>query len=754
MKLSSLFSLFAIGEAQTDGFRYYSGINMEAKPYTSSSNVLVRRTFSMRRYASTYSGFSKLCQTSDINKYSNILPWTENGNKWPRYKLANVLPQEGHCYGGHLLGLSYSKPFTITSNTSRNYWYSRRDKDTKYFYPYIRYRAYIGSNTNGSPILKAPPLWPIDKSCTSSYQWLYLRPHDAEGDRIRCRWSTYAEAGDASMYNSKNQFMVDRNSIYLYSSCILRYYGGYDKYKYNHFISIQVEDFDKSGKLLHSMPVQFIMTKRTTRYTYNYKYSPGNETDEEFAIAGVGESPEDANDDEFEAAFGGSSVDEDEDAIYETQTEGGIEEEFMTIDHYNEETDDVEGDAPNTDIVTLEEYTEPPAEDDPNGVEEIAEPEDAIDIDFSEMTTSNTCLRNYGYSGSQTGIVDVAVGSTAKRLTFRVRNYYYDHTNKYKYDVKRFHVFGPEGMTCGAHSTSSGYKYCYWTPSSWQIRFEPIQQVCHNAMDRYGRYQFYNCFTIRLKPPTKAEITCGSTTMRVKLHAHNVVPGLSSSLYTKTYVYIGSCKYYFSSTGHIDRTISLGSCGTKWSQSSSTISASYLVRGYTTTSMKKVNINARCDYASYMSLMSSAFKVSQGTTTSTVTGRGAISSLFKLSVTGSSSTITIGDTLTGRVTTSFAPSGLLYSYQIAKCTVYDRTDKKGKAYTILSSQCSPNSAVKFDNRYITGTRTSPPYFRFRGFTFSSSDQSLYVECGVNVCLLNSSTKKPLYSSCLKTCSGK
>ena len=205
----------------------------------------------MHRIGNTYAGFTRSggCAAADLNQYSGRLPWTESGRAIVQMKLQNYLPNEQFCYGSHPVSWSSSKPFYIASNTALAGWWIQRDLDPKMVRQPVRYRAYIGSNTNHAPVFRQPPFWNVDLNCASSAQYLELRPLDPEGDTVRCRWSTYTEAAGASPYNEKNQLVLKH--VYLHpTDCYLRYERNNDKLKREVWISVQVEDFDKSGKLM------------------------------------------------------------------------------------------------------------------------------------------------------------------------------------------------------------------------------------------------------------------------------------------------------------------------------------------------------------------------------------------------------------------------------------------------------------------------------------------------------------------------
>ena len=327
------------------------------------------------------------------------------------------------------------------------------------------------------------------------------------------------------------------------------------------------------------MPVSFMLRKRGTSYKNNYTRMPANGTElQELDLDYVEEAPQLEGAEDFPETFM-----ENEDELYESTTEGDIEDELMSIDHYNDM--EVDDDDDSDEIYTVEAYAEP-SEEGPEAEESTEESDDV-----SEMTTSNTCKRHVGYK-TLPSVMDVTLSPTPQKISFWVQNMYIDHYGKTKYDNKRMHVYGPDGMTCGAMNTA-GARLCSWTPSSFQANYQPINQVCHTAMDRYGRNARWNCMNIRFKKPTQASVTCSATSARIVVHANHVVPGIPSSEFTKTYVMIGTCKYYFPSNGIIDRTFALGSCGQKWSQASSIV-ASWDIRATTSISMKKNNINARC----------------------------------------------------------------------------------------------------------------------------------------------------------------
>ena len=116
----------------------------------------------------------------------------------------------------------------------------------------LKFIAQVLDPMNNTPQVKLPSIWKIVAGCPS--QILELNPVDLDGDTIRCRWATSAEALGAwherSNYNSLT--LDEENCIVIYNGAIDNATDGFKP------IALQIEDFDKNGNMLSSMPLQFL----------------------------------------------------------------------------------------------------------------------------------------------------------------------------------------------------------------------------------------------------------------------------------------------------------------------------------------------------------------------------------------------------------------------------------------------------------------------------------------------------------------
>ena len=105
---------------------------------------------------------------------------------------------------------------------------------------------------NNSPSFKLPPLWLIMAGCPDQY--IDLAPTDPDGDRIRCRWATLAEA-EGALYSASAWPSLSLDA----ENCVVHYDGTQDKSKAGvKPIGLMMEDFDANGNVRSSIPVQFL----------------------------------------------------------------------------------------------------------------------------------------------------------------------------------------------------------------------------------------------------------------------------------------------------------------------------------------------------------------------------------------------------------------------------------------------------------------------------------------------------------------
>ena len=119
--------------------------------------------------------------------------------------------------------------------------------------PFKLYAKYYDLQNN-SPQVKVPPIWNIMTGCPA--QTLALTPMDKDGDEVRCRWSTEAEAKSAH-HGSGNYASLTLDE----DTCVITYDGSVDTITAGvKPIAIHVEDYDADGNVRSSIPVQFLAT--------------------------------------------------------------------------------------------------------------------------------------------------------------------------------------------------------------------------------------------------------------------------------------------------------------------------------------------------------------------------------------------------------------------------------------------------------------------------------------------------------------
>lgn len=110
----------------------------------------------------------------------------------------------------------------------------------------------VNDVNNNSPSFKLPPFWLVMAGCPN--QQIDLAPFDADGDKVKCRWATFAEAGGA--YNEPGNWpslSLDE------ANCIVKYDGTLDASTSGvKPVGLMMEDFDADGNVRSSIPVQFL----------------------------------------------------------------------------------------------------------------------------------------------------------------------------------------------------------------------------------------------------------------------------------------------------------------------------------------------------------------------------------------------------------------------------------------------------------------------------------------------------------------
>jgi len=113
-------------------------------------------------------------------------------------------------------------------------------------------RMTVNDVNNTSPSFVLPPLWLIMAGCNN--QKIELQPSDADGDNVRCRWASQAEAGGAfNVPGAWPSLSLDA------ANCIVHYDGTLDSSTQGvKPIGLMMEDFDSNGNVRSSIPVQFL----------------------------------------------------------------------------------------------------------------------------------------------------------------------------------------------------------------------------------------------------------------------------------------------------------------------------------------------------------------------------------------------------------------------------------------------------------------------------------------------------------------
>mgnify|MGYP000461023178 CR=1 FL=1 len=115
-------------------------------------------------------------------------------------------------------------------------------------------RAQINDINNNTPDVKLPPLWKIMAGCSG--QMIDLNPQDADGDVVKCRWASTAEA-EGAVHDPANFGSLTLDG----DNCIVHYDGSMDATAVGvKPIAVMVEDFDAQGNVKSSIPVQFLGT--------------------------------------------------------------------------------------------------------------------------------------------------------------------------------------------------------------------------------------------------------------------------------------------------------------------------------------------------------------------------------------------------------------------------------------------------------------------------------------------------------------
>ena len=105
---------------------------------------------------------------------------------------------------------------------------------------------------NSAPSFKLPPIWMIKAKCDGEF--IALNPTDADGDIVKCRWATQAEA----LTPYYQQSLWPSLSV-AQDNCVVHYNGTLDSNGHGiKPIALMIEDFDANGNVKSSTPIQFL----------------------------------------------------------------------------------------------------------------------------------------------------------------------------------------------------------------------------------------------------------------------------------------------------------------------------------------------------------------------------------------------------------------------------------------------------------------------------------------------------------------
>jgi hypothetical protein len=195
-----------------------------------------------------------------------------------------------YCFGSIDEEFSISQPFTHTASGCCTI--SMQDDNGANFDGSYIFSSIVNDVTNNSPRFNIPAVWYIMTGCTD--QSLFLNPVDSDGDTIKCRWATMAEAGALARDNG------DFDSLVLDADlCKVTYDPSADIFASGiKPIAIQVEDFAADGTLRSSMPAQFMATIWTPGMPTNKKEKRQMEQSDSKLFAGLFD--DDEHDDHFD----------------------------------------------------------------------------------------------------------------------------------------------------------------------------------------------------------------------------------------------------------------------------------------------------------------------------------------------------------------------------------------------------------------------------------------------------------------------
>jgi hypothetical protein len=256
--------------------------------------------------------------------------------------------------------------------------------------------------------------------------------------------------------------------------------------------------------------------------------------------------------------------------------------------------------------------------------------------------------------------------------------------------------------------------------------------------------------------PTGVSITCSATDMTVSFDEGHLYANLDINHLdaVTSAASVSTCTPVTSSSGGMYTiTIPLDDCGTTVTQSGGLISfsnqilgddAALTVDGIITT--EKLALDVSCHYSDSFDLLVSDIDVqAEGHTLDSVGDAGDLSTEFSLlsysestftDVVSVSSPVIIGQPVYNRVSVSGSlPTNV--DYVVKECIAQDDVSNPTASYSILADGCLDNLVETAElSSNLRGDSISPVDFSFNGFTFESTSDTLYLECTVVLCAID------------------
>jgi len=252
-------------------------------------------------------------------------------------------------------------------------------------------------------------------------------------------------------------------------------------------------------------------------------------------------------------------------------------------------------------------------------------------------------------------------------------------------------------------------------------------------------------------------ITCNADTMVVTLDARHLYVEMDASHVdeAESAAFVGSCtsSTYNSASGTYTITVPLDDCGTDVSQTGGEITFANTIYGsdgaITVDGIiitEKLELDVACSYTDSFDLTVSEIGVEEGThVLDGSSSLGDFSTQFELksyidsaysSESSSSNPVVIGSPVYNRISvTGSIPSNV--AYVVTDCDAQDAATSPTVVYGIIEDGCLDTlTAAAEESSYLRGSSSSTVDFSFNGFTFESSSDTLYLQCTIEMCALN------------------